>query len=76
MEFRACRRRQRGLWTSVVLPGLMLRGRVTYQLLKEVTDNFSKEREIGAGASGKVFKVGQHTTPIFSTPSILNFKSF
>jgi hypothetical protein len=44
-------------------------GRITYQYLKEITDNFSQERELGAGASGKVFRVGPpyHANLLYNT---------
>jgi len=35
----------------------MVPHRLTYQFLTEITDNFSKERELGEGAFGQVFRV-------------------
>ncbi|XP_062208996.1 cysteine-rich receptor-like protein kinase 41 [Phragmites australis] len=53
----------------------MEQSNITYQFLKEITDGFSKERKLGEGAYGKVYRVRlRHTLLEEIATKVLHFR--
>lgn len=57
--------------TEISLATELIDGAISFDRLKQITDNFSKERELGTGALGTVYKASliPFCNPLYFSPS-------